>query len=109
MTIAGMVVLMCWEMRTTICSGFVPRKRFMRYGISFNRYLVPIERFNWYGISLLWQMVPIERFRRNIMVFALRLVLFERISGTNPFTRVIPYRLNVLIGTKWCFSYVLSR
>lgn len=29
-TIAGMVVLMCWEMRTTICSGFVPRKRFMR-------------------------------------------------------------------------------
>lgn len=43
------------------------------------------------------------------MVFALRLVLFERISGTNPFTRVIPYRLNVLSGTKWCFSYVLSR
>lgn len=43
------------------------------------------------------------------MVFALRLVLFECISGTNPFTRVIPYRLNVLSGTKWCFSYVLSR
>ncbi len=42
------------------------------------------------------------------MVFALRLVLFERISGTNPFTRVISYRLNVLNGTKWCFSYVLS-
>ena len=42
------------------------------------------------------------------MVFALRLVLFERISGTNPFARVIPYRLNVLSGTKWCFSYVLS-
>ena len=42
------------------------------------------------------------------MVLALRLVLFERISGTNPFTRVIPYRLNVLSGTKWCFSYVLS-
>ncbi len=42
------------------------------------------------------------------MVFALRLVLFERISGKNPFTRVIPYRLNVLSGTKWCFSYVLS-
>lgn len=41
------------------------------------------------------------------MVFALRLVLFERISGTNPFTRVIPYRLNVLSSTKWCFSYVL--
>lgn len=41
------------------------------------------------------------------MVFALRLVLFERMSGTNPFTRVIPYRLNVLSGTKWCFSYVL--
>ena len=117
MTIAGMVVLMCWEMRTTICSGFVPRKRFVRDKISFTRYLVPIERFKWYGISLLWQMVPIERFRRNRMVFklrfvprkrfrwnkmvfALRLVLFERISGTNPFTCVIPYRLNVLSGTK---------
>ena len=68
MTIAGMVVLMCWEMWTTICSGFVPRKRFRWYKISFVRYLVPIERF-----------------RRNIMVFALRLVLFERMSGTNPF------------------------
>ena len=34
-TIAGMVVLMCWEMRTTICSGFVPRKRFMRDKIYF--------------------------------------------------------------------------
>lgn len=42
------------------------------------------------------------------MVFALRLVLFERISGTNPFTRVVPYRLNVLGGTEWRFSYVLS-
>ena len=87
MTIAGMVVLICWEMRTTICSGFVPRKRFMRDKICFVRYLVPIERFKWYGISLVWQMVPIERFRWNKMVFALRLVLFERISGKNPFTR----------------------
>ena len=42
------------------------------------------------------------------MVFALRLVLFERIGGTNPFTRVISYCLNVLSGTKWCVSYVLS-
>lgn len=104
-----MVVLMCWEMRTTICLGFVPRKRFIWYKICLVRHLVPIERFKRYGISLLWQMVPIERFRRNIMVFAFRLVLFERISGTNPFTRVIPYRLNVLSSTKWCFSYVLSR
>ena len=100
MTIAGMVVLMCWEMRTTICSSFVPRKRFMRYKICLVRHLVPVKRFKWYGISLLWQMVPIERFRWNKMVFALRLVLFERIGGTNPFTRVIPYRLNVLSGTK---------
>lgn len=42
------------------------------------------------------------------MVFALRFVLFERMSGKNPFTRAIPYRLNVLNGTKSCFSYVLS-
>lgn len=80
-----MVVLMCWEMRTTICSGFVPRKRFMRYKICFVQYLVPINRFKWYRISLQWQMVLVERFKRNIMVFALRLVLFERMSGTNPF------------------------
>lgn len=73
------------------------------------RHLVPVERFKWYGISLLRQMVPIERFRRNKMVFALRLVLFERISGKNPFMRVIPYHLNVLSGTEWCFCYVLSR
>ena len=53
--------------------------------------------------------MPFKRFSWDKMVFALRLVLFERISGTNPFTRVIPYRLNVLSGTKWCFSYVLSR
>lgn len=33
-----MVVLMCWEMRTTICSGFVPRKRFMR------------DKIDWFGI-----------------------------------------------------------
>lgn len=61
---------------------------------------MPFKRFKWYGISLLWQMVPIKRFRWYKMVFALRLVLFERISGTNPFTRVILYRLNVLSGTK---------
>ena len=48
----------------------------------------------------LLRFVPLERFMWNRMVFALRLVLFERISGTNPFTRVIPYRLNVLSGTK---------
>ena len=74
MTIAGMVVLMFWEMRMTICSDFVPRKRFRWYKISFPRYLVPIKRFKWYGISLLWQMVLIERFRRNIMVFKLLFV-----------------------------------
>ena len=43
------------------------------------------------------------------MVLALRFVLFERVSGTNPFTSDIPYRLNVLGGTKWYFSYVLYR
>ena len=48
----------------------------------------------------LLRFVPLERFSWNKMVFALRLVLFERISGTNPFTRVIPYRFNVLSGTK---------
>lgn len=68
MTIAGMIVLMCWDMRTTICLGFVPRKRFMRDKICY-----------------IWHLVPFERFRWNEMVFALRLVLFERISGTNPF------------------------
>lgn len=47
--------------------------------------MVPIERFRWYRTSFLRQMVPIKRFRWNKMVFALRLVLFERISGTNPF------------------------
>ena len=45
-------------------------------------------------------MVPVKRFMWNKMVFALRLVLFERISGTNPFTSVIPYRSNVLNGTE---------
>ena len=100
MTIAGMVVLMCWEMRTTICSGFVPRKRFVRDKISFTRYLVPIERFRRNRMVFKLRFVPRKRFRWNKMVFALRLVLFERISGTNPFTCVIPYRLNVLSGTK---------
>lgn len=45
-TIAGMVVLMCWEMRMTICLVFVPRKRFMRYKICLVRHLVPVERFS---------------------------------------------------------------
>lgn len=70
--------------------------------------MVPIERFRRNIMVFKLRYVPLKRFRWDIMVLALRLVLFERMSGTNPFTRVIPYRLNVLIGTKWCFSYVLS-
>ena len=114
-----MVVLMCWETRTTICSGFVPRKRFMQDKIWLVRHLVPVERFSRNKSVNRWHSVPVERFKRywtvfydvsfreNVlcgtkyvvvgswcrfkrfswdkMVFALRLVLFERIRGTNPF------------------------
>ena len=52
--------------------------------------------------------VPRKRFKWNKMVFALWFVLFERISGTIPFARDIPYRLNVLSGTELVSSCVLS-
>lgn len=60
--------------------GFCPAKTFYMVQNMFDRHLVPVERFKWYGISLLWQIVPIKRFRWNKMVFALRFVLFERMS-----------------------------
>lgn len=63
--------------------------------------MVLIKRFKWNEMFSGQRFVPLERFMWNEMVFALWFVLCERISGKNPFTRGVWFRLNVLDGTKW--------